>query len=437
MIKKLVTGILLCSLCFSSLVYAESDKADIATVRSSCQDAIKKAKNVTSTMTGTADVVLKVQDTDFEIPLKGEIEAETSMKTDPFGIHITADVKGKMDEEKEASFEFFIVPDETEKTDDRIVYFGMDSSDDKEKETTWKRIDINKDVLDKTFKLKEDKESFVFSMLQDLSKFELDEKKREVNDKECYVLRASFTSDDLLKWYESKVKFETVSNGNTASASASASGAGSAAASLLAPEGAVLPSGTSSSSSASSASASVSVPETNVIVPEYDKLIRAFIEPLEINVEVDVREDSYLPERVEVTFDKSDWKELSKALYPFLDTEKSKINVSGMDMDVKELKLEYTYDYDDVDITLPSEAVNKAVKLDNKKETITQSTNQTNTNNITSASASSASSSNSSSSYTTLQQPQPQPQPEQPQIVEEIEEEDPDIDYEQAYVLEP
>ena len=323
MIKnKIITGLLCCSICFSSTVYAVTDTPTVETVKASCMEALANKDSVSGTLTGTLDLEFGTKKN--MVPLKWDIEARTEMKPKPFELYIASDIT-KIESEMMgglSSFEIYIVPDENG-SDKKLLYFGSETDDNKNK-TEWKRVDIDDKIINKAFGIQDGISVMVIP--NDLSMFVLDKQKRMVDGENCYVLHADLSSDAILDWYNSKKSSDTSASAVSGSASAAAS----------------------------------AVAATLNVRPNYDELFRNALELLDIKMELDISEKTNLPKRLYVTLE-GDTEELGKVITPQ--------NAKNVRLKLNDASLEYLYEYGDVEVDLPEEATSNAVVMENKKET--------------------------------------------------------------------
>ena len=331
---------------------------------------------------GTASISAKLDAEASPLEITGNASLNTAFSREPFGACITADISGKAGgKEAETSFEFYMAPDKDTSSGFVPVYFGQNSKKEDKVVTQWTHVNIPQSYVEGLYKTESSDAASEDAVPENVSldplffvpdkvKFQLARNGAKIDGEDCYVLLADIGSEEIIDWYKKTITDKLGTVITVPQVNASSSAASGIMGGMYKTDTPVQGASSSAAAASSLETKTVSVP----FIPEYDRLFKSLVAPLKIRLELDISRNTFLPCRAHINLDGSDFEALSKAVSDYMGIKDSEGSIKDILLNVKNCSIDYFYNYDNIkDIAVPAEAVNKAVLLEPKEETVRKS----------------------------------------------------------------
>ena len=313
--KKRMLGLMLAAATAAAMTvgaYAGEVTAD--SVMENMQAASEGLNEVHGIEEMAADVVLSVEGQEV-MSLQGKADLDASVSMDPFQAEVVASMTGTMNsmgEEQGGQMDFttYIVPDENGIL---AAYAGLNENG----ETEWVKSSLGEEVSSQLSEMLAQAKNYKVDLPEQY--FTLADATVECEGKECYQLTADLTVEDILNVYQA----------------------------IIEQYGDQLPEEVTSQ-----------IPDAETL-----SMFGSMLSGLNIHVEMDVDTETYLPVRLYVDTEGSDWVTLGAVVGMMMGGGESEDgSLPNIDLNVNTLYMQCIYDYETpVDIVVPEEVLSVAV----------------------------------------------------------------------------
>lgn len=270
-------------------------------------EASGTAEQVYANVAGEIDVQLSVPDAQMTLGGNGSMEMEVAATMDPLALKGVGKMSGQMmDQGGEVNMEMYMVPDEDGSLK---TYVGVDMGEGMEYGVSTIEPEVVEQIKGMMGKA---------DMFADLPiSFELADGTVEANGVECYALVTTLGIEDIMNVFNAAVE----------------------------KAGDVIPEGT--------------MPDEETMA-----MITSLLGGLKLNFEMDVDTETYMPIRLYLDMEGSDWVTLGAMIGGMMGLTNEDGTLMSISLDVNKLYIEYLYDYSvPVTVEVPQEVIDGATDL--------------------------------------------------------------------------
>lgn len=297
--KRLLTSVLAAGGALAMMMSAAGAEPTAQDVLSKYYEASSSVKAGAADVVMDGDVSVTMADQDMTMGLTGHGEEAVQFSMDPFAVKLDANMQGSaMGQEGKMNMQMYMVQ---EADGSLVMYTGISDPADESGALTWTKQTIAAEEAQKLFDMIKQASAMDFSDMP--ITYTLAEGTVDVDGIQCYELSSTLTWDDMLNLFKYAME--------------------KSAASL--PE------------------------EAASTLPDEETLqsVGSLLAGLKMNLKMDINSETYLPVKVHVDFEGTDWTSIGAVIASmggFTNEDGSPASVS---LDVKSLYMDMTYNYDE------------------------------------------------------------------------------------------